>query len=65
MLHSLLVWGAYFLGSVTLYDDGPTAVFFTAKVSTLGIIVSCVLFLLGVCILFAAIRLMRNKETKE
>lgn len=60
IIHSILVWVTYFCGVITIFDLGPTSVFFTANVSSYGNVINFLIFILGVSALVIAIFFMKK-----
>lgn len=62
VIYSVLVWMAYLSGAITIFDNGPTSIFLTAKISHFGNIINLLIFILGASTLVTAAFFVKNKK---
>lgn len=61
-IYSALVWVVHLKGDVAIFDNGPTSIFITTKVSPLGNIINLLIFVIGVTALVASTFFMKKKS---
>jgi hypothetical protein len=62
IIYSVLVWIAYLSGAITIFNNGPTSIFLTAKISHFGNLINFLIFILGASALVTAAFFMKSKK---
>ena len=60
--YSALVWAVYLKGGVSFFNNGPTSIFITAKISPFGNIINLLIFVIGFTALVVSIFFMKKKS---
>jgi formate hydrogenlyase subunit 3/multisubunit Na+/H+ antiporter MnhD subunit len=60
--YSALVWVIHLKGGVAFFNNGPTSIFITAKVSPLGNIINLLIFVIGFTALAVSVFFMKKKS---
>jgi hypothetical protein len=63
IVYPILVWKAYLFPVVEIYDSGPTSIFLTVKLSTVGHVINSIIFLAGLAIIAKVIISFKQRES--